>query len=294
MSDKQVIELPRHSSFSQSSAMLKCSLQHFLERRVKVPTVPTWATVGGSAVHAATEQWDRDMLTHGVWDTSEILARLLFIKHFEAEIELRHEQQGIDPKQWRATGRASKQYPNKRDEFWWRENGPLMVSRWFSWRTNNGLEIAEVDDKLAIEIEFEVEIGGVILVGAIDRVFDSPHGFIVTDIKTGATIPKDHTQLELYVLALGLEEAWAYYWMGESGATTPPVKVVASEVRPRLEHLVSSTRKMQELGFYLANPGPMCSACGVRDYCYAMGGGLANTIPQPWEVVVKDYGEPPF
>lgn len=43
-------------SWSRQNGVLTCGWQHYLERVLKKDAVPSWATVGGSAVHAVIEQ----------------------------------------------------------------------------------------------------------------------------------------------------------------------------------------------------------------------------------------------
>lgn len=46
-----------HRSFSQFTSWLKCGKAYELERVLEVKTVPAWYLAGGSAVHAAIEQY---------------------------------------------------------------------------------------------------------------------------------------------------------------------------------------------------------------------------------------------
>src|SRR5438874_2553091 len=49
---------PEHMSHSQATSFLSCGEQYRLEKVVRVPQVPGWALVGGSALHLATEYYD--------------------------------------------------------------------------------------------------------------------------------------------------------------------------------------------------------------------------------------------
>jgi len=50
----------------------------------------------------------------------------------------------------------------------------------------------------------------------------------------------------------------------------------------RLAYVFKGVRTMQELGIFIPNLSPMCVSCGVRRYCKAFGGELADTVPQLW------------
>lgn len=50
---------PAHRSFSSFKTWLSCGKQWQLSRLVRVPEVPAHYLTGGSAVHVATEKYDR-------------------------------------------------------------------------------------------------------------------------------------------------------------------------------------------------------------------------------------------
>lgn len=52
-------EIPSHVSYSALTTWLDCGWKYFLTRMVKEKERPTWYLVGGSAVHAATEAYDK-------------------------------------------------------------------------------------------------------------------------------------------------------------------------------------------------------------------------------------------
>lgn len=287
-----VIKLPQTLSYSQMSSMQTCSWRWALERGFHVPQQPSWATVGGSAVHLATEWWDNWTLT-GVWEKDRNRIAKLFNDAFDQSIEERLKQEPDFTKdQWRASGRASKAWPNKEDENWWRENGPSQVMSWVTWRTNNaGWEIATLGDKPGIELDFLVEIGGVKVRGYIDRLFHrNETELLVLDLKSGAREPESSDQLGTYKIGLeeqyGVTPTWGTYWMSRSGGTTELVDM-SLYPKVRLDHSYSLTRKQQELGMFYPRKTAMCSGCSVKQFCYATNGSESDTLPLPWEVSVE-------
>lgn len=50
---------------SQISSLLTCGWQFYLTRVEKVPERPMWAGIGGNAVHAMTEDLDREAYADG-------------------------------------------------------------------------------------------------------------------------------------------------------------------------------------------------------------------------------------
>lgn len=51
---------PKHLSPSSINTLLTCGEQFRLERVVRVPQRPMWASIGGSTVHKVTEALDRE------------------------------------------------------------------------------------------------------------------------------------------------------------------------------------------------------------------------------------------
>jgi putative RecB family exonuclease len=279
--------LPDHLSYSQASSWQRCQEQVRLERLLKIPSRPNWASVGGSAVHSATEAWDIRTLS-GDFTADDHTLEADFDAAFEDAITRELDRgHGFPTSEWRATGRATKEWPDKRDDKWWRVNGPLMLRRWVNWRMNNTWEIADVGGKAAIEVPFEVELGGIMVQGFIDRVFTNPQrtSLLCVDLKSGRK-PDDITQLGTYTLALdevyNCRPDWACYWMGEDGGTTA-IESMASWTRARLDYLYGSIKEQQEQGVFLPHVTNMCGSCGVRASCYAVDGELSHLVPKPWE-----------
>lgn len=59
-------ELPAHVSYSAYSDWLHCGKQYQLKRLTDLPERPAWWNIGGSAVHEATEMYDRTL-----WETAQ-------------------------------------------------------------------------------------------------------------------------------------------------------------------------------------------------------------------------------
>jgi len=203
-----------------------------------------------------------------------------------AEIEKAPEE-FKDPDGWRASGRASKAWPNKEDETWWRANGPLFVGNWITWRRNSPLEIWRDDEgKLAVELEATVTIAGLPVKVFIDRIMVGPNGLSVLDLKSGANMPKDGLQLAIYAHAMkevyDLDVPYGQFWSARDGATSAAYSV-SEYPMARLAFIFGSVRAMQEQGMFIPKISPMCASCGVRRFCRAYGGELSADVPQPWE-----------
>lgn len=271
--------------------MLHCGHQWYLSRGLHLPEAPAWALVGGSAVHKATEWYDQPE-TYGAQarvPTDEDDPRVLFGTAFDeamAEQIKRAPEEYFDPSTWKASGRASKQYPDKENEKWWRANGPTFVGNWINWRQNSNLDFWRNDKgEAAIELEAEVEIAGLPVKLFIDRVMTGPFGPIIIDLKSGSNIPKDGLQLGIYALAmkvaLGIEVKYGQYWDARHGMATPAFDLTLYP-QERLDYVFGGVRRMQEQGIFIPHVTAMCSACGVRRFCKAYGGERAGEVEQPW------------
>lgn len=54
-------ELPAHVSYSALTTYLDCGWKYYLTRVEKQTEQPTWYLCGGSAVHTATEMYDKEL-----------------------------------------------------------------------------------------------------------------------------------------------------------------------------------------------------------------------------------------
>src|SRR5665647_2281373 len=154
-------------SYSQLNGYTGCGERYRLERILRVPQRPAWALVGGSAFHEATERYD--LREHGVDVPDPYFATV-----FDRKIAETEEESGLDRSQFRASGRASKQWPDKENEAWWRAEGPTMFLRWINFRRNAPWDIWITPDGMpAVEIEFDLVLGDdeIDIKGYIDRVF---------------------------------------------------------------------------------------------------------------------------
>jgi CRISPR/Cas system-associated exonuclease Cas4 (RecB family) len=277
-------KLPGHASYSQITTYLHCGEQFRLSRLMHLPEAPAWALVGGSAVHKASEVYDLAP------NPDQLFPRGLFNDAFDQCIaeELVKAPEGFeDTSTWRASGRASKAWPNKEDERWWREHGPEFVGNWITWRQYSPLDIWRDDENnLAVELEATVEIAGLPVKVFIDRIMVGPNGLSVLDIKSGANMPRDGLQLAIYAHAMkavyDLDVPYGQFWSARDGATSVAYSV-SEYPMARLDYIFGSVRAMQEQGLFVANRTAMCVACGVRRYCRAFGGDLSHEVPQMWE-----------
>jgi len=279
-------------SYSQLNGYTGCGERYRLERVLRVPQRPAWALIGGSAFHETTE--NHDLREHGV-DVPDAN----FVTVFNRKIDEAEEESGLDRSQFRASGRASKQWPDKENEAWWRAEGPTMLLRWINFRRNAPWDIWITPDGMpAVEIEFDLILGDdeIDIKGYIDRVMvDRDGSLIVLDIKTGSrkvTIPR---QLGTY--KQGILDKWpavkhvqyGVYWDARTGTTGDTYPLNAYDMG-RLEYQYRALSEARRTGLYLPNPSSMCVSCSVNEHCYEYSPeALGHTRP-PW-VSADDWQE---
>ena len=301
-----VLEIPPHLSSSQADNLVGgyCPASAFYGRYLGLAERPGWAQMGGSALHEASEVWDYAALEG---DVSNDLPHLteLFGAALDKQIAEVEERTTFPREEWGVSGRTIKTKvtmdggPDRKDEKWWREVGPLMLFNWTTWRLTSPWEIAwfEAGDPdieppfPGIEVPFEVEVGGVPVRGYIDRVFvqNTPEGpeYLVLDLKSGRE-PDSTAQLGVYRVGLlrqyGIDPRYGTFWLGGTGQSSAFTDLRAKWPEARVDHRYEKARAVQLAGAFVHKPSNLCGSCSVRDYCPEFGGEKAGRTTQPWDI----------
>lgn len=274
------IDLPLNISYSQVNTYLTCGEKYRLEKVVRAPKIPMWAGVGGSAVHSVTEA--RDRIRFGL----EPKGPTEFAEAFDLAIAAEVERSGFPTTEWTVTGRASKDWPNKEDESWWREKGPLFCNQWDNWQNQAPWQIWVTPEGIpAIELELHPIFGGMPDVLYIDRVMVTQDGeLVVVDIKSGSRVPDGLDQLGDYAAGMeqliGIRPTYGTFWMARKGYNTPPENLdyITQEM---VDYRYERARRGMEAGVFIAHPSNLCGSCPVRKACYAKRGPDAH-LYTPW------------
>lgn len=257
----------KHLSYSQLNAVRQCGESYRLERIEQVPQRPSVPAVAGRVAHEATEAID-EALHRGVVDGSELssLASKRAAEGFEREIETNSAD--FPPDHWKVYG--------KQDLAWFQATGvPNCITAYIDWRlANPTLRLWEIDGfGPAIEVPFELVLGGVLIKGYIDRIFVNDMGVIpVVDIKTGQK-PKTDEQLGLYRVAMevatGHDIRWGVYVYDlKSGEAkqTPPIDLSHWTV-DKLSAIYGKANFLIQNQIFLPAPGEQCWRCSVAPHC---------------------------
>lgn len=268
-----------HLSHSALGDIQECGEKFRLKRVEKVPRVPAWALVGGTAVHNCTEA--RDLNSFGVPnDKSEE-----FQEEFEKEIAYQEEKSGVPQSEWRASGRVSNRWPKKETRDWWEFYGPKFADSWTNWLEASGWQIYLIPETTdpSIELELNFDLGGTEVVGKIDRILEhvSTGELLMLDLKAGARKPDKPKQLVTYAHGLrqmGLADVkyGAYFWNRRSELVGP--WVLGEYDDGRLEHEYAAAMAQVRDNRYMPSEGQHCGWCDVKDFCYAVGGPRASEV----------------
>jgi len=200
---------------------------------------------------------------------------------FDKQIEEVQTRTNTTPYEWRTGGRATKEYPNKEDGNWWDENGEKMFYDFINAWQESQLEIwVSPEGVPGIEIGFNQYFGDVLIKAFADLIAVLPTGeLIVVDFKTGKSTPDSAMQLGVYAclmeMQFGTRPTRGYFYSARS-AKFEEAEGLNRWTIPVLTELFAQFARGLEAEVYLPNIGMSCSTCGVKDYCYAVGGELSS------------------
>jgi len=247
--------LPEHISYSSLSTYQECGWKYYLTK-VEKHTEPhaVWFT-GGSAVHKATENFDKEnyYINTEVSLGSAYLDKVWNDAWF-AQVKEDEEANG-DMNTW--------QFAKKEDMSWWYGEGRWMLENWAKFR-NNGWSIYED----FVEKEYQIPIEDTLVKMAIDRVMVDFEGkLVLLDIKTGASSQRHPLQLAVYAWALekqGIAVDRAAFWDARTGHVTQ--WSLANLQSDRIEDILNTFDKARKENIFLPNLSN-CGRCGVISHC---------------------------
>lgn len=276
-------------SHSAVEDLVSCGEKYRLRRVEHVPRTPSWSMIGGSAVHVTTEIID---LTHlGIINPGVGMLkspREIFLAELEAKAVQEEILTDSSRSEWSASGRASRSWPNKEDEKWWKANGSDQVESWLNFQANSPWQIwTRPDGEPAIEVSLEWNIGDVRVRGYIDRIMENTltGALAIVDIKSGSRTPVSDVQLGIYRHGLlakyGQAPSFGFYFMTRQGGTSVPTDLTQFD-DGRLEYMFDAAAKAIEQNIFIPHLSPMCPSCDVRTRCYAYEGHMANQVDRPF------------
>ena len=199
---------------------------------------------------------------------------------FDAEIETVQNKSGSNPFDWRRGGRSTKDNPNKEDGNWWDENGERMFFDFINAWQSSGFEIwVSPEGVPGIEIGFNNSFGDVPIKAFADAVVMSGNELTVIDFKTGSYMPDSSLQLGIYAslmeLQFGVRPTKGYYYSARKAQFIESTGIERWTI-PVLTEMFRQFNLGIENQIFLPNIGMSCGTCGVKEYCFAVGGQLAE------------------
>jgi putative RecB family exonuclease len=260
-----------HRSVSQLSKYSECSEQYRLMYvdKVKVNAPAAWLAQG-TAFHEAVDIWESSGRSPQV-DIGQT-----YLLAYDREIEAMKTHQP-DMARWLKAPKTK----TEDDIATRRLRGVEQLRNYVEFAETSNFVIKDIDDyTLALEVPFEIELGGVTLKGAIDQILLLPDGVEVRDLKTGNR-ESGKIQVAVYVLVVEKIFKWpvkkaSYYYAKDSKVVTISRQELDRYSESYLSELFSTLDKGITHGVFLPNPGTQCTLCPVRDYCREMG-----SQPQP-------------
>lgn len=253
-----------YRSVSQYKEYRDCPYRYYLRRVARAWQRPAAWLAQGIAVHQAAEAWERSGRRMPLTEAQDV-----FRTSYAAE-----------------TNRMCSTTPNL--EFWF-PSGPYAGEQDIERRYQLGLEqVARYvtyysdhapdeiiwttpDGVPAVELAFDVELGGVRVRGLVDQVVIHPvHGLLVRDIKSGNN-PGDAFQLGTYAEAVreryGVAVALGDYWMGRRGKPTVAYKLDQWPRRRLAEAYREVDEGIKEERFDPQPDESKCRFCPVATAC---------------------------
>lgn len=265
---------PGHLSHSSRETLERCAKSYFLSRMTDAPKRPAVWLAGGSAVHEATEKYDR-MKAGGTEKAFYLTA--VWEAYFEKHLR---EARAQEPNEnvWKRSSAEPIEV--------WDQMGPGLVQAYIDWRERSPWKIWTTPaGEPGIELDLSGRLPGcpVEIKAYADRVFKDPlfGGLWILDLKSGKKPPKTPSQFETYSALFkakyGVAADNGVVFMNRcgtvgkiydlSGATPEAVGAVYGAAWEQVqEHL--------KTGFPADTSD--CFLCDVSASCAAKGGPLAH------------------
>jgi len=243
--------LPQHFSYSQLAAFSKCPLQYKFNFILKVP-------VKGKSVFSFGKTLHNTLYEFLKLSSQENLKSVLTFK----DLEELYEKNWID--EW---------YDSKKNKEEYYKKGKEIIKEFYENFSKNPPNILKVNNQPALELPFNLKIGGHTLYGVIDRIDDSKEGITIIDYKTGESKDKldadAKEQLLIYQIAaqevLHLKpQRLAYFYLNDGKMMS--FLGTETELENQKQKIIQQIEKIKNSEFD-PTPGWQCQYCDFKDIC---------------------------
>jgi putative RecB family exonuclease len=262
---------PRRS-VSQINQYMRCPMAYKLSRIDKAWGRPAAWLPQGSAVHTVCEHYELRRLAGNPMSLEEALD--LFRTEYAMEVsDYTEETPNFDYWSW------SGPYNGERDVERRYHVGLEQVTKFVEFSQSQVIWIAP-DGTPGIELEFKIDLDGILVRGFIDAIVQGPEGPRVRDYKTGNT-PGDDFQLAVYALAVsevyGIDKPQQgdYYMAGKKGKKAGPTAPydLSHWTKEEVSAVFAAVEAKIQAGEFEPDPEPnKCKFCDVNRACPTYNG----------------------
>lgn len=279
-----------HLSHSSRETLSRCAKSWFLKYRTPAPRRPALWSAGGSAVHEATETWDRLYVEIGDPEWTEAQLQSIWNVHFDEQLAKLYK---AEPNEWN-WGRSKSEPIDV-----WRAQGLEFVRSYIDWRKRSPYEIwMTPDGQPAIELDVSGFLPGcpVEIKGYVDRIFHDPvfDQLIDVDIKTGRRPPKNGDQFGTYAalttVKYGVATDLGVPFLNRKGTLGNPYPLLGYTPEAVGEVFADAWARIQAGEFPADGFDKECFICDVSSSCAAKNGPLAHI----YDPDHPSWEDPPF
>ena len=275
--------LPEHFSYSQLAAFEKCPLQYKFAFILKVPTRGKAVFSFGKTMHNTLHEFLKLMNEPAFAKASAGKEKNLFGEEISQKKKKKNsvfdELTKLYEKNW-----IDEWYENQKQKDDYFKKGKDILKDFYKNFEKNPPQILKINGQTALEMPFNLKIGGYTLYGVIDRIDEeSPAsargsgeakgGVVIIDYKTGQS--KDKLDFEakeqLLIYQIAAEEVLhlkpkqlAYYYLDDGKFAS--FLGSESDLQKQKDKIIEEAEKIKNSEFG-ATPGWQCQYCDFKDIC---------------------------
>ena len=261
--------LPEHFSYSQLAAFEKCPLQYKFGFILKVPTRGKAVFSFGKTMHNTLDAFLK-------WANEEEKAsQENLFGEVKSEKKSAKKKDGVFDKLTKLYEEnwIDEWYENQKQKDEYYKNGKRIIKEFYEQFSKKPPKILKVNGRPALEMSFNLKIGGYTLYGIIDRIDEVDDGVAIIDYKTGQS--KDKLDLDakeqLLIYQIAAQEVLhlkpkqlAYYYLDDGKVAS----FIGSEkdIEAQKIKIVEEIKKIKNSEFE-PTPGWQCQYCDFKDIC---------------------------
>jgi DNA helicase-2/ATP-dependent DNA helicase PcrA len=258
--------LPEHFSYSQLAAFQKCPLQYRFAFILRIPTRGKAVFSFGKTMHNTLYEFLKQLNEQGTAKQENLFGEKTSVKkpkeNIFDQLSQLYEKNWID--EW---------YESKKQKEEYCKLGKRIIKDFYDDFVKNPPNILKVNGTAALEMPFNLKIGGHTLYGVIDRIDQVNEGVVIIDYKTGQAKDKldfdAKEQLLIYQIAaqevLHLEPTQlAYYYLDDGKLAS--FLGSEKEIEAQKLKIIEEIEKIKNSEFE-PTPGWQCQYCDFRDIC---------------------------